>query len=58
MNDDEKIELMKKYLLMKFNEEDWHGVADAAMDLREMIARRNARKGASSERRVDRRSRR
>lgn len=27
---------MKEYLQMKVNEEDWHGVADAAMDLREI----------------------
>jgi hypothetical protein len=33
----EKIELMKKYLLMKFHEEDWHGVMDAAADLRELV---------------------
>jgi hypothetical protein len=27
------------YLQMKVGEEDWHGVADAAMDLRELEAR-------------------
>lgn len=27
---------MIKYLRMKVDEEDWHGVADAAMDLREI----------------------
>lgn len=34
-----EIELMKKYLLLKFEQADWHGVADAAMDLREMQAK-------------------
>ena len=29
-------ELLIKYLVMKVSEEDWHGVADAAMDLREL----------------------
>lgn len=28
--------LYRKYLIMKVAEEDWHGVADAAMDLREL----------------------
>ena len=32
-----KIAILKSYLLMKVDEEDWHAVADAAMDLREMI---------------------
>lgn len=27
---------MISYLLLKVNEGDWHGVADAAMDLREL----------------------
>lgn len=27
---------MKKYLQDKVNNEDWHGVADAAMDLRDI----------------------
>ena len=39
MSLEEKIALMKKYLLLKFEEGDWHGVADAAMDLRELLAR-------------------
>jgi len=29
---------MKEYLRLKFEVEDWHGVADAAMDLREIEA--------------------
>jgi len=33
-----KIKLMKRYLLLKYEQGDWHGVADAAMDLRELIA--------------------
>jgi hypothetical protein len=28
--------LMKTYLQLKVDEEDWHGVADAAMDLRDI----------------------
>lgn len=39
MTSNERIEIMKQYLLFKFEEEDWHGVADAAMDLREMTAK-------------------
>lgn len=35
---EDKIELMKTYLKMKFDEGDWHGVADAAMDIRELNA--------------------
>lgn len=31
-------ESMITYLLLKVNSEDWHGVADAAMDLREIDA--------------------
>jgi hypothetical protein len=27
---------MREYLLMKIHEEDWHGVMDAAADLREI----------------------
>lgn len=29
---------MVRYLLLKVDEEDWHGVADAAMDIREIEA--------------------
>ena len=28
--------LLVRYLLMKVGAEDWHGVADAAMDIREV----------------------
>ncbi len=30
---------MVTYLLLKVNQEDWHGVADAAMDIREIEAK-------------------
>lgn len=30
---------LKSYLQMKMNSEDWHAVADAAMDLREIDAK-------------------
>jgi len=33
-----KHKLMVDYLKMKVEERDWHGVADAAMDLREVEA--------------------
>jgi hypothetical protein len=42
----EKIELMKRYLLMKFNEGDWHGVMDAAADLRELEVKKVLQKDA------------
>lgn len=32
---------MVQYLLLKADEEDWHGVADAAMDIREIEAQLN-----------------
>ncbi len=32
-------EILIQYLLMKVRQEDWHGVSDAANDLREMDAR-------------------
>lgn len=35
----EDIETMKAYLLLKFNEGDWHAVSDAANDLRVMEAK-------------------
>jgi len=33
------IEVMIAYLMLKVKQRDWHGVADAAMDIREMEAR-------------------
>lgn len=32
---------MTEYLLLKVKQEDWHGVADAAMDIREIVTRLN-----------------
>lgn len=41
MEDDLKVtrEIMIAYLRMKVAEKDWHAVADAAMDLRELEVR-------------------
>ena len=33
------LEIMLAYLQLKVRQSDWHGVADAAMDIREMLAR-------------------
>ena len=33
------IEVMIAYLMLKIKQKDWHGVADAAMDIREMEAK-------------------
>jgi len=33
-------EVMIEYLFLKIRQEDWHGVADAAMDIREMEAKK------------------
>ena len=32
----ERRRTLVSYLVMKVNEEDWHGVADAAMDIRDL----------------------
>jgi hypothetical protein len=37
---DNRLKLYEAYLLMKVQERDWHGVADAAMDIRELEAQR------------------
>ena len=34
-----QLDRMKSYLLLKFEVADWHGVADAAMDIREIEAK-------------------
>jgi hypothetical protein len=34
-------EIMIDYLLLKVQQKDWHGVSDAANDLREMNARKD-----------------
>lgn len=39
----EKHAAMMAYLQLKFLEQDWHGVSDAANDLREMEARERGR---------------
>jgi hypothetical protein len=39
-------EQVKQDLLQKFSREDWHGVADAAMDLRDIDAFIAGRSGA------------
>ena len=33
------LRVMGEYLLVKLGEEDYHGVADACMDIREILAR-------------------
>lgn len=33
-------EVMIEYLFLKIRQQDWHGVADAAMDIREMEAKK------------------
>ena len=33
-----RLDRMKSYLELKVDEEDWHGIADAAMDIREIVA--------------------
>lgn len=35
---EEKKEVLVNYLKIKTKEEDWHGVADAAMDIREIVS--------------------
>ena len=37
---DKAEEIMIDYLLLKVQQKDWHGVSDAANDLREMDARK------------------
>jgi hypothetical protein len=32
-----RFERMRQYLLLKYEEEDWHGVMDAAADIREIV---------------------
>jgi len=39
MTPHDDIEVMIAYLLLKVKQRDWHGVADAANDIREMEAR-------------------
>lgn len=39
MSYEEQRRILVEYLKMKVEQQDWHGVADAAMDLRELEAR-------------------
>ena len=39
MKPKEQYDIFIKYLKMKVDQKDWHGVADAAMDLRELVAK-------------------
>lgn len=41
-------EVMIEYLLLKVRQQDWHGVADAAMDIREMEAKCSTTSTAST----------
>lgn len=41
---DEQLKLLSEYLNLKVLLRDWHGVADAAMDIREIEARISERK--------------
>ena len=38
----EQKQRMVDYLKLKLSQEDWHGVADAAMDIREIISEKKA----------------
>jgi len=40
--EDQAEEIMIDYLLLKVQQKDWHGVSDAANDLREMNARKES----------------
>jgi len=35
---EKRLKQMREYLLLKYDEEDYHGIADAAMDIREIVA--------------------
>ena len=39
-NLDIRISKMTDYLLLKVEEKDWHAIADAAMDIRELVAQK------------------
>lgn len=49
MTYEEKIEIMLAYLKLKIENEDWHGVADAAMDIRDLEAEKKGRIAAEDE---------
>lgn len=44
-----QLEKMKSYLLLKYEISDWHGVADAAMDIREIEAKLSILKAIKQE---------
>lgn len=44
-----QLDRMKSYLLLKFEVSDWHGVADAAMDIREIEAKLSVLKSIKDE---------
>jgi hypothetical protein len=44
MSLDNAEEIMIQYLLLKVEQKDWHGVSDAANDLREMEAKKEKEK--------------
>jgi len=50
---EEKIKCMRDYLLLKFEEEDYHAVSDAANDLREMIAVQKYKSQLKAEHRIE-----
>ena len=39
---DENIDELVNYIMLKVKAKDWHAVADAAMDIRELEARKDA----------------
>jgi hypothetical protein len=39
MNPQEKLRILTEYALMKIADNDWHGLSDAANDIRELVAR-------------------
>lgn len=42
----EQYRILKEYLLVKIHQEDWHGVTDAAVDLREFEVKHPEVKGS------------
>lgn len=46
MTHDEQRETYLRYMQMKIEQRDWHGVADCAMDLRELEVEEKNKQGA------------
>jgi hypothetical protein len=42
---EDKVRVMLEYLQLKVQEKDWHGVADAAMDLRDIDTEQKTKEG-------------